>query len=410
MTLRKNIAVFAGAWGYGPVTTAAQVVRALGMPVTVTFIGGSIAADYARMPDSEFHRVLDIPEFIDHAANFDGIISVVEPYGPLFGSALHVPVVAIDNLFWHWGWDYSLASSLSERLPEHFLARDVPSIVESLADLPGYGVYALMYLMASRVLWQNVATPPPSTPQWMHELAAVIEPIVDVHQQPDGYRKQGTLVSLSGGLVNPYSTAREWDTYLDALEQLFEPFPHSSGWTWVAPPELHARIRDRWPGVYPRALTQQAFLEELSRAEVCLAPAGLGTTFEAAAANTPLITLPEQHDGNWANYEGLSTASGCSEEELYRVYPNLLLSSSAPELRGASSDELFRWLDSATLEAGRPGSFFDQGRSMLQRSFSQIAAGRSRLASDQAGLVSSFGGGLQGASQAALICRDIFGL
>ena len=408
MTSHKKLAVFAGAWGYGPVTTAAQVIRALRLPASVTFVGDSIAADYARMPGSEFTQVWSLQQFIEDGSDFDGIISVVEPYGPLLGSALAVPVVAIDNLFWHWGWNDALASSISARLPKRFEAQDVPGIVDAIADIPEYGMYAIMYLLGSRVLWQNVAAPPSSVPRWMSEVATTIEPIVDVCPQPEGYQRRGKLVSLSGGLVNPYSTPKEWDIYLDALKQLLEPFPESGAWAWVAPPELHSRIRDRWPDSTPEALPQRAFLEKLAQAEVCLAPAGLGTTFEAAAAGTPLLTLPEQHDGNWANYEGLSTASGFSRTELYRIYPNLLLSASASDLRGAGSDELFRNLASATREGGHGGSFLSEGRSMLAEVFHQIADGTSQLAYDQAGLVSSFGGKLHGAAEAASICRTTF--
>jgi hypothetical protein len=58
------------------------------------------------------------------------------------------------------------------------------------------------------------------------------------------------------------------------------------------------------------SLSQTGFLSEMNCARVVMAPAGISTTFECLAYQTPIMFLPEQHDGNFSNYHRLAVYSG----------------------------------------------------------------------------------------------------
>ena len=58
------------------------------------------------------------------------------------------------------------------------------------------------------------------------------------------------------------------------------------------------------------SLSNAGILSEINRAQVVMAPAGISTTYECLAYQTPIMFLPEQHDGNFSNYHRLAVYSG----------------------------------------------------------------------------------------------------
>ncbi|MEU4454767.1 hypothetical protein AB0F44_25780 [Nocardioides sp. NPDC023903] len=353
-----RLLVLAGAWGWGPITTAEMVCRALPKTVEVTALASGIAEEYARSNRDCFGRVVSS---LSDVRAFDAVLSVVEPVGPLVGRAAGVPVIAVDNLFWHWDWQRMPLSKLAALADSVRSLEDVEQAVTSAAALAPYGEYALMYAAATEVHWQRVAARPAGAPPWLKGtwVAPYLGRLPD--RSPPPHRP---VVSLSGGLINPYTTAHQLDIYVALLAEILGPVLPGDC-VIAAPAQLHERLRARFHTADIDTFSREEFLRVLASASILYAPAGLSTTFEACALGVPLVTLPDVHDGNHDNYFGLAGIAPVGRAELQHAFPAATLANFGAHHEPITTDEIFEHYSAAVRDEGQ--GFVPWARSVLAR-------------------------------------------
>ena len=211
----NKILVFAGAWGWGPVTTAQMICETLNQDnIEITTVLTGIALNYANNNPSAFGKIIPIEELKEKDLQCDVILSVVEPYGPLAAQYTGTPLIAVDNLFWHWNWQDANSTQINDLIHSIKKFDDIKKIMSELSALGNYIEYSSMYFVAKRVYLQLVAKMPQSTPSWMLDRVQFVPPFLGKLPKPRNRDERKTfLVSLSGGLVNPYTTAEQLDTY-----------------------------------------------------------------------------------------------------------------------------------------------------------------------------------------------------
>lgn len=349
--LRPRVLIAAGDWGYGPVATAEVVAKNLLRSSEVAFSGRGLATSFTRR--SPILTQCSLWDWGAEPSSFDLVVGIVEPTSVIEAHRAGVPSVSIDNLFWHWQW----SDSDIERCGEVLRTSDgsVSQLVERLDQVCGYGSYCAMYLLSSSVLWQTVASPRTNTPSAMVNKSRWVQPLVmDV---TSGDKRRRLLVSLSGGLVNPMSTEHMWTEYCRVLAITLSSgleIALDRGWDYLiaAPIQLHEPLR-KVAGLKAVDLEHSAFMRTLASASALAVPMGLSTTFEALSCQTPIFALPDIHDGNYLNYQGLERQCGYPLSNFDDVLPDAMISKYLNRRLGI--DQLFEEYRAALLAGEQSG-------------------------------------------------------
>lgn len=342
----SNILIFAGAWGWGPVTTAEMVCNEIHTDTNIKSMLSGIALQYARINPKPFGTVHSLDTIDKYTYPCDVILSVVEPIGPLIAKITGKPLIAIDNLFWHWQWQNIDINRISAIVNECQDFHSICNTIRKLQSLGSYAEYASMYCMSDHIYWQKVAAVPQSIPNWMRKNSTLIPPLLGKLPAIEHTSQRKNLtISLSGGLVNPYTTADQLETYSRLLSYILadtlSSYENIFNIVFAAPKTLHRYLYKYFPNYRIGDFSRSSFLQLLSQSAVVLAPAGLSTTFEAAALGTPLVILPEQHDGNYSNYIGLAGIAHTAISHLNETFPAITLAAFGFPQATDSADKIF---------------------------------------------------------------------
>lgn len=231
---------------------------------------------------------------LDRDIEADHLLSAMDPIAALTAARQGIPVTYVDSLHWFWQWPAGDLPDL-RREAEKLRRMSASALRVHLADADWHRLVPMAYLWSDRVFLQRLGAPQPRTAVFGSRVESC-GAIVDTDLGGSSTTKRG-LISLSGG-VSHVGTLTSARTYAEMVGALF------GGLLPGAAVCGHPDVLDTLPpGWEPTAMGHDAMTAALAAAEFVLAPAGLTTALEAAAAGVPVGFLPEQHGGHRANLD-----------------------------------------------------------------------------------------------------------
>jgi len=144
-------------------------------------------------------------------------------------------------------------------------------------------------------------------------------------------------VSLSGGIspvTNLSAAVRYTKMIIDLISGEIKNFPAAKRFVLTGHPNVIEIIKksefDKKDLFNLVALNHEQFLKEINRAIVVLVPCGFTTIFESLASDTPLIFLPDNHNGHVYEYLIITEKIKRKRDS---VFPNLLFTLSCSNLK-----------------------------------------------------------------------------
>lgn len=325
-------------WGFGPASKLLAVLESLSGRTLPRFVGTGTAADFAELHHKSFAGVerlsspLDVLD-LDH--DVEVVLSVMDPWAALWGARRGIPVVYVDSLYWFWDWPTD--RSRLRMAAGSWLTQSPAQVRHRAGALSGWQSLApLAYEWSQEVFVQRlrgagigeerILQVPNMTP-----VGAIIGP--SAAKGPVATERTGTLVSLSGSLSHaiPPDAA---DRYCRAVARVLGGVELAGSARYTVHPGLPSRgVLGSDVDIMRRA----DFNRALRTADALLAPAGLTTLLESAAAGACYVALPEQHDGHRPNLARFGDPS---------LYPRLFVTDHE-DVEATSPDRYLAALDRA---------------------------------------------------------------
>jgi hypothetical protein len=321
-----RILASAEAFGYGPASKLIAVCSELNRHhAAVDFKGVGISFDFAKVNATTFDSIEQLDRMVDLAAvssrGYDGALSVMDPFLALWAAFHEIPCIYIDSLYWFWTWPDECEPELQKRAAELLALGTVDEALAALADISMHEAQYLAHYLATKSCIQRPASRAQRGIMPGHAGVEYVDAVVDMSQRrpadPDGW------LATTSGLLNPLVStelAVSWvrSIFLLLLEGTAEagedaPIIIAGNPEVLALASEHASDR-----LEIKPLDHAGILSAMNSAIGCFAPPGLTTMLEASAYGTPLILLPEQHYGHFANYDLISQqgASNCFPQAL----------------------------------------------------------------------------------------------
>jgi len=371
-TISQTHVYTAQAFGYGPCSTACSLAaesqrRDSNPPVRRVFIGSGIALQLARSKEQFFDEIIEagsLQEISDKLEEVkpSAVISVMAPDVSVIASNLKIPTFNVDSLFWFWDWDKAIGEeNFRGRVIKDFSGISAASILETLSYYHPHEQQLIGHIMADQVFAQSYpgisGTPnatfahkfmgkyiDPSKPYPGGNKLQYVGSIIDTTYVKADVKKDTLLVSFSGQEAPTVTKEQRllWVKFtLDIIGPSLQEFAKQH-------PDINIKFAGnddilkhdginglisalKLPKYDVGHLRAKDWLETLGRSLAVLAPAGNTTIYEALAHNTPVLFLPEQHDGNFR-----SAAALASENE--KAFPAAMLSELYPALRGLKEE------------------------------------------------------------------------
>ncbi|WP_129286752.1 hypothetical protein [Streptomyces sp. GZWMJZ-114] len=394
------LACTAEAWGYGPASKLLTVSRMISGS-RAAYVSGS-ARTFAELNGAEYDTIVDVgssTKILEHTLEADHLLNVMDPCAALLAARQGVPTTYVDSLSWFWRWNVDEYEDL-QREAARMLRMTTAQLMKHLEGVDWHRMVPLAYLWSDRVFVQRIGRPDPRLRAFgdrVRECGAIIDPKLTAVTR----KTRAGLVSLSGG-VSHVARLEHAQTYARFVSSVLAGVEGVSGLSEML---CHPGVasEDGEGGQISASLSHQELHAALMDASFILAPAGLTTALEAAAAGTAMAFLPEQHGGHLANAQLLDGGRG--------VYPGLLLSSQL----GVTADDPAGFIEQLThayakiLESG-PTSMA-QLRERLQGVVAGFVenGGASQIAERQRRRVEELTGGFEGASTIAAAVGSAMG-
>ncbi|MFV2011035.1 MULTISPECIES: hypothetical protein [unclassified Micromonospora] len=408
----KKILASAEAFGFGPASKLHAVsaeLRRRGMQVHVVAAGASLA--FAQSNADSFDAVIpvDEPEELAKVApeDYDGALSVMDPYLVLWARVNGLPSVYVDSLYWFWQWHPDREGPLQHQASQLAATINVLDALRSLSLVPMHDSQYLAHHLSDASCVQD-ASKVGARAAALRGLGRVevVNAVIDLtHRNPGPPRR---WLATTSGLVNPLLPAESAVEWIRIVGRLLEEAADLAGLTdritMAGHPDLLARAADVASArIELVPLSHREILEALNQAVACLTPPGLTTMLECAAYGVPFIMLPEQHYGHVSNFREV-TACGSAG-----TFPHALID---PDGRGRAGDVL----DQTLQVVDQLRRHFENRSEVWSRLVQDMADGmrkardvREPLRAAQAAAVHEFVGGYTGARQVADVVASILG-
>jgi len=351
MPRRPTLLCSAEPWGFGPSSKLFAILRSLSPAPRTVVAGSGSAAVFARLNADavEQYIELDSPyEILSLAADFDAVLTVMDPWAALLGARRGVPVAYVDSLFWFWQWgqlDFSALPGVARDWTTASLD-DLREVTSRPVDW--HMVSALACHWSTQVFAQQASCSRERAGLYPEDRVRVVGAIVATCPRAAADNYGAPLVSISGAVshLTPQPVAGRYASVVrQILDRAGEPV---AGATVTGNPSLLPLFRGGpW---HIRQMGLDGFHHAAGAASVLLAPAGLTTAVEAATLGTPIIFLPEQHGGHAANVQVLAAGDpGAYEDILLERW--FELTRTGPSEAIADLDECYRSLLSGQAES-----------------------------------------------------------
>lgn len=401
MMTKLRIIASAGAWGYGPCATLRLLGDDLREFAALDFVGESVALDFATKHSEQFNHIYtDYDQLPD---SYDLVISIMEPDVLIWGYQRGIPSVSVDNLYWMWEWNDAVFDSVMNIMTGGS-TKGISEIREPLKQIGNYADYSVMYTLSDIVFFQRFGRQIPAALESFKEKIRFVEPLVDLSFQAKGQTGKDTILVSFSGMINPYVTDFDLYTYILTVSRILRPcldqYNKTYRFVYTVPDELLNVARKVFQTNEVYSLSHPEFLQMLNRTLLVLAPAGMATMFECLAYGVPLLTLPEQHDGNYTNYVTLFNGGSHVEHDgSSALYPELMLSTRMTEARSFDIGEYYSVYQNELTKSS--SDLFEEMSAVVSRTISDVSeAGLSeQLAARQKHGVRSIVGEFQGTQQ-----------
>jgi hypothetical protein len=329
---KTKILVGAQSWAYGPAGKASAIGHELKKQgALVDFVGVDTSFDFCKKTGS-FINVFCVKSNKDYLKinfkNYDAVVSVMDPFLAFMGKKSNTPVFYADSMSRFWIWKNS--KQVLKKF-ESLKRLDSNQGIKIIRRMMPDDRQLLGHLFSDRIFTQG-------TPQFIRETKNKVENVGSMIDLTFAKKckKDTVLVSLSGGIspVTNLSTAvRYAKMIIDLISEEIKNFSSAKRFVLTGHPsviEIIKRSRfDKKVLFNLVALNHEQFLKEINRAIVVLVPCGFTTIFESLASNTPLIFLPDNHNGHVYEYLIITEKIKNKRDS---VFPNLLFTLSCSDL------------------------------------------------------------------------------
>lgn len=330
---KLKILIGAQSWAYGPAGKASAIGHELKKQGTlVDFAGADTSFDFCKKTEyfnNVFHLKSDKDYLKINFLNYDAVVSVMDPFLAFMAKKSNIPIFYADSMsrFWIWKNKKQVLEKF-ELLKYLNLSQGIKIIRRMMPD----DRQLLGHLFSDRIFTQG-------TPQFIKETKNKVKNIGSMIDLTFAKKckKDTVLVSLSGGIspaTNLNAAVRYAEMIIDLVSSGIKNI--SSGKRFILTGHssvirvIKKKKLDKKNLFKLVALNHEQFLKEINRAVVVLVPCGFTTIFESLALNTPLIFLPDNHNGHVYEYL-IITDKIKNKKEI--IFPNLLFTLSCSNLK-----------------------------------------------------------------------------
>lgn len=318
----KNIKILIGAqsWAYGPAGKASAICHELKKQgVLVDFAGTTTSFNFCKNT-TRFNQLFRINSYKDYLklniSEYNAIISVMDPYLAFLAHKSKIPIFYADSMSCFWIWENAKETANKFKKADQL---DLKHSLEQINKLEPDDRQLAGHLASDFIFTQG-------TPQYISKTKSKVKnvgSIIDLSFV--NKRKRDTvLVSLSGGIspvTNLDSAVKYAEMIIDIISDDIKKISPSKRFILTGHPNVIEKIKKERSIFKFVAMNHQQFLKELNRAIVVLVPCGFTTIFESLKSKTPIIFLPDNHNGHVYEYLIISKKIKKDRE---RIFPNLL--------------------------------------------------------------------------------------
>lgn len=339
-----KIAASSQAFGYGPSSKVVTFIKNLKIAkpneYEVDFYGTDISLTYARQNSAHFNQIFD---FLQPKNNdYDIVISAMEPSLIFWAVVNHKKSIYIDSLYWFWKWDDDKLAELKQIASKIRQSETIENVNLVIRDVDPHSMQYLAHLLASKSLVQIFPGTIESTIKDKYRSSLKIHRIgylIDTSLKREGLDRTKILISLSG-LLSPLNrivdAIQYYDFVMDLISETIDRLPKKIDVHLTVNPTILKKISKRSARIKIDSLDHDLFMELLNESLVTVAPAGITTILESLTYDTPIMFIPEQHDGHYENYQRLCMDN--TEGKTNDIFPELLFNTRIPRVVDGDPD------------------------------------------------------------------------
>lgn len=344
----------AESWAYGPSAKLIAIAEWLQTKCELIFVGSGTAFDFASANSNLFSKLILIQsddEILKIKFKVDYVLTVMNPWAALYGKRNKIPVGYVDSLAWFWKWK-SNDLKIIEAEAQQWINKSEEEMNKSCKEFTDWHyLVQLAYYWSDCIYVQRFSKMEERLNQLSGKKINIVGAIVnhvDINQHRA--RVKFPLITLSGSL-SPLIDIEMAKKYCYLISELLIPCKSLlKNCKVITHPMLNEYMRELgWDAV---SVSYQEMQEYIARSSLILSPAGLTTILEAGACKTPILFLPEQHDGHFSNFKQIDQGENIYSEILFTNRINLdwslspkesidILYSEFGELLNGSKKEIF---------------------------------------------------------------------
>lgn len=318
--MNDSILVGAQFWAYGPAGKACAIAHELKKSnMNVTFAGTQTSYQMCR-DSGLFDKVFEIndPHQYENLGNqFNGIVSVMDPFMALWAYKNNIPLVYADSMSWFWRWNKFNNEALN--WIDQVKKTNFRDGCDLISKLEPDQRQLLAHLLSNEIYTQG----PPQTISLTEDKAKNAGAMIDLNYIQNQSRDT-VLISLSGEIspvTNLDRALKYVDLVFDLLGEKLQKWPRASRFVLTGNPMVISSIKNHPGFIELKALNHSEFLSELNRAVAVLIPCGFTTIYESLAYGAPVGFLPENHNGHVYEY---LTITKFVKQDREKVFPETL--------------------------------------------------------------------------------------
>jgi len=334
-------------FGFGPSSKLVTIVKLLKKQyqtgIKIDFLGDDSALTYVLKNGACFNNIISYNGEYPNPKDYEIVLSVMNPYLVIWAWLNRKKVIFVDSLFWFYTWDKEKIKEVNKIIEG---LKSVNKISEAWSLIKNVDIHHMQYIAHKLAtsswiqgyLDDNSITDEEDECRRNFKKEAV-GALVDLSYKKTSVKKNKIIISL-GGLISPLNREKEAIRYahmvIGLMEDFIESLPSSIEVILTCNPDIVSKIKSNINKLSIVALNNQDFLKSLNESIAVFIPVGITTIYECAAYETPVVFLPEQHDGNFRNYQRIINLCGAHEKQ---YFPEILLNNLIKRNRHSNPDQ-----------------------------------------------------------------------
>jgi len=318
----KNTKILIGAqsWAYGPAGKASAIGHEFKKRgVSLDFVGADTSLDFCRNTKhfDQFFQISSVKDYLNlDILKYDAVVSIMDPFLSLTAKKNNIPIFYVDSMSRFWIWKNTKRTLDNIKKLEQF---NLKVALKKMNEIEPDNRQLIGHLYSNYIFTQGA-------PQFISETKNKIKNVGSIINLSfiNKKKRDTVLVSLSGGIspVTDLNSAIKYaEMIINLVSDSVKNFISSKRFVMTGHPSVIDKINKKGSIFEFLAMNHEEFLKELNRAIVVLVPCGFTTIFESLAYKTPLIFLPDNHNGHVYEYLIISEKIKKYRES---VFPNLL--------------------------------------------------------------------------------------